>query len=91
MDDEFGSGLLNIALSDPEGEDADEAGSASPAQERQQTRQDKKILSEAAFQALKASYRPKIENGEVRCPFCPFSIPTLPTYISSRMECLGTY
>ena len=59
MDGSLDSGLLAINLSDSE--DSSEASKPKQAQ----TRAEKTAQSEAGFQAVKASYRPKVENGEV--------------------------
>jgi len=73
-DDSLEAGLLGIALSDSELSDAEicntphtttttttttTTGSASS------SRADRTALSEEAFQSLKATYTPKLENGEV--------------------------
>ena len=57
MDDGLDSGLFNIALSDSE------ESSSTPKEAK--SRAEKTAQSEADFQAVKATYRPKIENGEV--------------------------
>jgi hypothetical protein len=57
-DEELDSGFLNISISDSE--DAGDGGSETA------SRADRKAQSEADFLALKASYRPKVEIGEVR-------------------------
>ncbi|KAK5663036.1 hypothetical protein OQA88_6451 [Cercophora sp. LCS_1] len=62
-DDSLDSGLLAIALSDSESEP--ENGTSTPAEGAGATRADRTALSEAAFQQLKATYRAKVENGEV--------------------------
>jgi hypothetical protein len=54
------AGLFNILLSDS---DAD-AGSGSEAG-KQDAKADRTAMSENAFQALKAEYKVKVENGEV--------------------------
>ncbi|KAK3365719.1 hypothetical protein B0T24DRAFT_669916 [Lasiosphaeria ovina] len=69
-DNDMDSGLLNISLSDSEGEegqaDIDTAAAAAAADaQQQQSRADRTALSEPAFQALRATYRPKVENGEI--------------------------
>lgn len=70
---DVGGGLFSINLSDSEDGDAD--------QEQQQQRttpasnggsgavRDRTGQTEAEFQAVKTSYRPKIENGEVSIDF----------------------
>ncbi len=60
MAGDLSSELLNFGISDSE-----DSSSTSPAAETTQSREDKTAQSEAAFQAVKAAYRPKLENGEV--------------------------
>lgn len=55
MSEELDSGLFNIALSDSESDSSQKA--AAPRDRTGQT--------EDAFQAVRAAYRPKVENGEV--------------------------
>lgn len=57
MDDEAG-GLFNIALSDSENEQKDESATEKRARRTGQ--------SQAEYQAVKDTYRAKIEKGEVR-------------------------
>jgi len=61
-DDGLDPGLLAISLSDSEPE---EGVAATPAE----VRADRTALSEEAFQALKSTYRAKVENGQVCHPF----------------------
>lgn len=56
--DDVDSGLFSINLSDSEDGDAN-SGSGSGAV------RDRKGQTDAEFQAVKAFYRPKVENGEV--------------------------
>jgi len=58
--------LLALDLSDTEPDEA-----AAP---KGQTRADRSALSDVAFQALKETYKPKVENGEVCSPSLWFSI-----------------
>ncbi|KAK0727033.1 hypothetical protein B0T26DRAFT_692810 [Lasiosphaeria miniovina] len=67
-DNDMESGLLNISLSDSEGEgqaDIDKGAAADTDTQQQQSRADRTALSEPAFQVLRATYRPKVENGEI--------------------------
>ncbi|KAK4104570.1 hypothetical protein N658DRAFT_521215 [Parathielavia hyrcaniae] len=71
--------LLSLSLSDSEPEEAatpsnttTAASSTAPTTEHQPTRAERTALSEEAFQALKQTYRPKIENGNVQ-PFFSLS------------------
>lgn len=61
---------LNLSDSDPDEAAAPQTTtsntSTGPTTEYQPTRADRSALSEEAFLALKQSYRPKIENGNVR-------------------------
>ncbi|KAL2196142.1 hypothetical protein P885DRAFT_78478 [Corynascus similis CBS 632.67] len=61
--------LLSLNLSDSEPEEAappaNTTTTAGPTSEYQPTRAERTALSEEAFQALKQSYRPKIENGNI--------------------------
>ncbi|KAL2019700.1 hypothetical protein VTK56DRAFT_9237 [Thermocarpiscus australiensis] len=71
------SNLLLITLSDSDSEPAEAAppadpsstlsqnGAASDRHHHQSARAERTALSEPAFQALKQSYRPKVENGEI--------------------------
>jgi len=66
--------LLSLNLSDSEPEEAappnnTAPSTAGPTSEYQPTRAERTALSEEAFQALKQSYRPKVENGNVRSLF----------------------
>lgn len=61
-DDGLDLGLLAISLSDSE---LEEGVAATPAE----ARAGRTALSEEAFQALKSTYRVKVENGEVRLLF----------------------
>ena len=73
MEDGLDSGLFGISISDSEPEEdytcAPEGTGASTANETptttKPTRADRTALSEPAFQALRATYQPKLENGEV--------------------------
>jgi hypothetical protein len=65
--------LLSLNLSDSEPEEAaapttNTASTTGPTTEYQPTRAERTALSEEAFQALKQSYRPKVENGNVIPP-----------------------
>jgi hypothetical protein len=65
--------LLALNLSDSEPEEAaapttNTTSTAGPSSEYQPTRAERTALSEEAFQALKQSYRPKVENGNVIIP-----------------------
>lgn len=62
--------LLSLNLSDSEPEEAappnnTTPSTAGPTSEYQPTRAERTALSEEAFQALKQSYVPKVENGRV--------------------------
>lgn len=64
--------LLSLNLSDSEPDEAVAPSTTNTTtstshitSEAQPTRADRTALSEEAFQALKQTYRPKIENGEV--------------------------
>ncbi|KAK3359051.1 hypothetical protein B0T25DRAFT_564101 [Lasiosphaeria hispida] len=63
-EDAFTSGLFGISLSDSESEN-DTTQSPIPQNDPPSSRADRTALSEPAFQALKSSYRPKVENGEI--------------------------
>ncbi|KAK4138864.1 hypothetical protein BT67DRAFT_438170 [Trichocladium antarcticum] len=65
MDDP--NSLLLLSLSDSDSEPDSAAAPTTPAA----TRADRTALSEQAFQALKQTYRPKLENGEVSTPPFP--------------------
>ena len=67
-DDSLNSHLLLIDLSDSEASETKECANPSTngiAAAPELTRAERTALSEPAFQALKKSYRAKIENGEV--------------------------
>lgn len=72
-DDSLNSHLLLIDFSDSEASETKECVNPCTngiAAARELTRAERTALSELAFQALKKSYRAKIENGEVeRAPF----------------------
>lgn len=80
---DVGGGLFSINLSDSEDGDADQEQ-----QQQQQQRtttasnggsgavRDRTGQTEAEFQAVKTSYRPKIENGEVSIDFSASSCST---------------
>jgi hypothetical protein len=76
--------LLSLNLSDSEPDEAanpatNTSGSA-PTTEYHPTRAERTALSEEVFQALKKTYRPKIENGNVPSPVLYHSlVPTSPT------------
>jgi hypothetical protein len=76
--------LLSLNLSDSEPDEAanpatNTSGSA-PTTEYHPTRAERTALSEETFQALKKTYRPKIENGNVPSPVLYHSlVPTSPT------------
>lgn len=61
--------LLSLNLSDSEPDEAanpaNKTSGPAPTTEYQPTRAERTALSEEAFQALKRTYRPKIENGNV--------------------------
>jgi hypothetical protein len=63
--------LLSLNLSDSEPDEAAAPGNSTsttttaPTAEYQPTRAERTALSEEAFQALKRTYRPKVENGDV--------------------------
>lgn len=63
--------LLSLNLSDSEPEEA------APPTTPSATRADRTALSEEAFQSLKQTYRPKLENGKVLLSQATFSL-TLP-------------
>ncbi|KAL2152635.1 hypothetical protein VTH82DRAFT_5819 [Thermothelomyces myriococcoides] len=81
--------LLSLNLSDSEPEEAVPPGDATasttnaavPTTENQPTRAERTALSEEAFQTLKRSYRPKVENGNIHSniSFLPSSTPTTST------------
>ncbi|KAK3996732.1 hypothetical protein QBC44DRAFT_257607 [Cladorrhinum sp. PSN332] len=65
-DDALNSRLLLIGLSDSESSEPGEAANPSTkAAVPELTRAERTALSEPAFQALKKSYRAKVENGEI--------------------------
>jgi hypothetical protein len=75
--------LLSLNLSDSEPDEAanpanNTSGSA-PTTEYHPTRAERTAHSEEANQALKKTYRPKIENGNVQF-MSPHYPPTLPSY-----------
>lgn len=72
-DEEADSGLLNISISDSEEDDA--AAACSQPQANGKTSEGRTGQSEAGFQAVKASYRPKLDNGHVR--LIPWARPLL--------------
>jgi len=57
LDDSTDAGLFSITLFGSE-------DSSSPKSPPPRSRADKMARSEADFQALKAAYRPKVENGD---------------------------
>ncbi|KAK0720714.1 hypothetical protein B0H67DRAFT_577113 [Lasiosphaeris hirsuta] len=64
----FASGFFGISLSDSESENditTTTTDSPAPPNGPALSRADRTALSEPAFQALKSSYRPKVENGEI--------------------------
>lgn len=63
-DDEIDSGLFNINLSDSEDGEAGQT-TFDTATNGGGAGRDRKGQTEAEFQAVKASYRAKVENGEV--------------------------
>ncbi|KAK0754697.1 hypothetical protein B0T18DRAFT_425047 [Schizothecium vesticola] len=69
-DEPLEAGLLGIALSDSESSDAEICSTPHPTTTTTTTngpasRADRTALSEEAFQSLKATYTPKLENGEI--------------------------
>lgn len=68
-DDTLEAGLLGIALSDSESSDAEtckpHTTTTTTTTANSSSRADRTALSEEAFQSLKATYVPKLENGEV--------------------------
>ncbi|KAK1828347.1 hypothetical protein QBC39DRAFT_359346 [Podospora conica] len=60
-DDPLEAGLFGMALSDSESSDADICKDTP----HTTTRADRTALSEEAFQTLKSTYIPKLENGEI--------------------------
>lgn len=67
---EVDSGLFSINLSDSEDGDAGASGCGSGGA----AARDRKGQTEAEYQAVKATYRPKVENGEVKkASISPFS------------------
>lgn len=62
--EELNSGLLGIGLSLSDSEDS------SPETGKPLTRAEKNAQTEEEFQKLRSVYKAKIENGEVKCPFC---------------------
>ncbi|KAK4033962.1 hypothetical protein C8A01DRAFT_39571 [Parachaetomium inaequale] len=74
--------LLSLNLSDSEPEEAapptNTTSTSGPTTEYQPTRAERTALSEEAFQALKQSYRPKIENGNIST-HTPLPLPLSPT------------
>ncbi|KAH6641703.1 hypothetical protein F5144DRAFT_144799 [Chaetomium tenue] len=74
--------LLSLNLSDSEPEEGVAPGNsttttAGPTAEYQPTRAERTALSEDAFQALKRSYRPKVENGNIHTTI-PLPLPPTP-------------
>ncbi|KAK4151465.1 hypothetical protein C8A00DRAFT_35869 [Chaetomidium leptoderma] len=68
--------LLSLNLSDSEPEEAaapPTSSTSGPTSEYQPTRAERTALSEEAFQALKQTYRPKIENGNIHQTIPPLS------------------
>lgn len=63
--DDVDSGLFSINLSDSEDGDAGASGCGSGGA----AARDRKGQTEAEYQAVKATYRPKVENGEVKKAF----------------------
>ncbi|KAK0651569.1 hypothetical protein B0T16DRAFT_404188 [Cercophora newfieldiana] len=60
--DNLDSGLLAISLDS----DSEDSSSSTPAEcTAPPTRADRSALSDSAFQHLKETYRPKVENGEI--------------------------
>ncbi|KAK4121343.1 hypothetical protein N657DRAFT_692413 [Parathielavia appendiculata] len=55
--------------------------STDPTSEHQPTRAERTALSQEAFQALKQSYRPKVENGNIHKTI-PLPLPDSPTPLS---------
>jgi hypothetical protein len=85
--------LLSLNLSDSEPDEAanpatNTSGSA-PTTEYHPTRAERTALSEETFQALKKTYRPKIENGNVLFP-CPFPL-SCPHVTNSLLLLLPLY
>lgn len=71
MADDDLSGLLNIGLdfnSDSEPDEAADPNTGSTTTNGN-SRSDRNALSETDFQSLKQSYKPKLENGEVRLSY----------------------
>lgn len=68
-DDTLETGLLGIGLSDSESSDAETCNpshtTTTTTTANSSSRADRTALSEEAFQTLKATYTPKLENGEV--------------------------
>ncbi|KAK4162609.1 hypothetical protein QBC43DRAFT_321196 [Cladorrhinum sp. PSN259] len=64
-EDALNSHLLLIGLSDSEPSEPEEGANPSTVTTPELTRAERTALSEPAFQALKKSYRAKVENGEI--------------------------
>lgn len=75
-DDPLETGLLGIGLSDSESSDAEtckpHTTTTTTNDAASSSRADRTALSEEAFQSLKATYTPKLENGEVRSHSTPY-------------------
>lgn len=83
MADDVDSGLFNITLSDSEDGDSGQATSG----DTNGAARDRTGQTESEFQAVKTSYRPKVDNGEVSC-FLPLSYlrPRLPRTASQARK-----
>ncbi|KAK4451867.1 hypothetical protein QBC34DRAFT_399766 [Podospora aff. communis PSN243] len=60
---DFDNGLLSISLDSDS--DADSTGTPAECATSTPSRADRTALSDAAFQHLKETYKPKVENGEI--------------------------
>jgi hypothetical protein len=67
------NGLLSISLDSDS--DADSTGTPAVCATSTPSRADRTALSDAAFQHLKETYKPKVENGEVNFPIDYFLLP----------------
>jgi len=65
MASDFDPGLLGMNLSDSDSDQENSTPTPAEGAANSTTRADRTALSEEAFQLLKATYRPKVENGEV--------------------------
>jgi L-aminopeptidase/D-esterase-like protein len=82
--------LLSVNLSDSEPDEAAAPATTTTststclATEHQPTRAERTALSEEAFQELKRTYRPKVENGDVCFALSSLYYPPGPGFLSPK-------